>query len=104
MPRPQFQPFALTIACTDLARSVAFYEGVLGAKRLPSDNGVDGHYQLGSLRIALLPNAAQPSPATFPDDAMSILWLETEDLEEAGKYFVRQGVIVIDAPAVLSVY
>lgn len=99
MPRPQFYPFALTIACTDIERSMAFYEGILGAQRLPGDNGIGWHYQFGSLRLALLPNATQPNPAKFPDHAMPLLWLETNDLETAHEYFVKQGILILDAPS-----
>ena len=87
MPNPRFQLYALTVACTDKARSAAFYEGVLGAQPLRGDNGMEGHYRLSSLTIALLPNATLPSPALFPDHAMTTLWLETDDLEAAHTLF-----------------
>jgi hypothetical protein len=38
--KPEFRVRALTVACTDVKRSVQFYEAVLGASMIPTDNGV----------------------------------------------------------------
>ena len=85
---------ALTIACTDPDRTSRFYEQVLGAKRVPTDVG--DHFQLGSLGIALVANASERSPATFPTHAMPILWLEVSDLAEAAAHFARHDVPIVD--------
>jgi catechol-2,3-dioxygenase len=89
---------ALTIACTDHRRSEEFYRTVLGAVPLPTDDPGYGApwLQLGSLAITLMPNAAEPSPAEFPTHAMSILWLEVDDLAAAAARFARYKVEVVD--------
>jgi catechol 2,3-dioxygenase-like lactoylglutathione lyase family enzyme len=87
---------ALTIACSDLEKSRHFYEKVLGASALPTDNGIGWWYRLGSLDIDLMPNAAERSPAAFPTHAMPILWLEVDDLAAAAKRFARYEVAVVD--------
>jgi catechol 2,3-dioxygenase-like lactoylglutathione lyase family enzyme len=94
--KPQFQVRALTIACTDVERSVQFYRSVLGASVIPTDNGVGWWYRLGSLEVTLIPNAAAPSPARFPTHAMPILWLEVDDLAAAAERFSQYGVTIID--------
>lgn len=93
---PAFSVRALTIACTDCARSEQLYKTVLGASVLPTDNGVGWWFRLGSLDINLLPNAAERSPAEFPTHAMPILWLEVQDLAAASDHFSRNGVEIID--------
>jgi catechol 2,3-dioxygenase-like lactoylglutathione lyase family enzyme len=93
--KPMFNVYALTIACTDVERSERFYHTVLGADRIPTDNGIGWWYRLGALEINLLPNAAEPSPAEFPTHAMPILWLEVDDLAAAAERFARHAVRVI---------
>ncbi len=51
---------------------------------------------MGSLDIALLPNAAERSPSTFPTDAMPILWLEVDDLPVIARRFAHYGVEVVE--------
>ena len=75
-----------------------FYEAVLGAERLPTDNGIGWWYRLGSLEISLLPNAAEPTPAAFPTHAMPMLWLEVNDLAAAAVLFAEHSVQVLSAP------
>jgi|HubBroStandDraft_6_1064221.scaffolds.fasta_scaffold327841_2 catechol 2,3-dioxygenase-like lactoylglutathione lyase family enzyme len=87
--------YALTIACTDVKRSERFYHTILGAERIPTDNGIGWWYRLGMLKINLMPNATDPSPAAFPTHAMPILWQEVDDLAAAADQFVRHGVRVI---------
>jgi len=72
-----FRGKALTIACTDLQRSVHFYQEVLGAVLDPRDGYGCPWFQLGSLMLTLVPNASQRSPASFPVHAMPILWLRS---------------------------
>jgi catechol 2,3-dioxygenase-like lactoylglutathione lyase family enzyme len=91
--KPMFNVFALTIACTHLERSQQFYDIVLGAERIPTDVG--WWYRLGALKITLLPNATEPSPAAFPTHAMPILWLEVDNLPAAAERFAQYGVRVI---------
>lgn len=93
--KPTFSVRALTIACTNAERSARFYQTVLGAVRLPTDNGIGWWFRLGSLEVNLLPNAAEPSPAEFPTHAMPILWLEVDDLAAAAERFARHGVAVV---------
>jgi catechol 2,3-dioxygenase-like lactoylglutathione lyase family enzyme len=89
---------AVTVGCTDLERSVRFYEGTLGAKRLLGDGYGCPWFQLGSLTITLLPNAAEPSPASFPEHPMLFLWLEVDDLAAAYKRFKAAEVEVLRPP------
>ena len=95
--RPQFQVRALTIHCTDRDASEYFYKTVLGAARLPTDHGsLPPWFQLGSLPITLVFNAAEPSPAEFPRHAMPILWLEVADLDAARERFAGHEVPIVD--------
>ena len=92
----KFEVAAITISCTDVERSERFYREVLGAAPLPTDDGVGWWYQLGTMKLTLLPNAAEPSPASFPTHAMSMLWLEVDDLKAAAQRFSQYDVAVID--------
>ncbi len=91
-----FRIAAVTIACTDLARSVRFYEQVLGAVREPRDGYGCPWFRLGPLSITLLPNATAASPAKFPDHSMAMLWVETDDLAAAARRFAEFGVSVLE--------
>jgi catechol 2,3-dioxygenase-like lactoylglutathione lyase family enzyme len=93
--KTSFQVAAVTIACTDLARSVKFYETVLGAVRQPGDGYGCPWFKLGPISISLLPNAVEASPAKFPDHPMAMLWLETDDLAAAVRRFARSGITVL---------
>ncbi len=88
----------ITIACTDLARSVRFYETTLGAVREPGDGYGCPWFRLGSLVINLMPNAAERTPAEFPVHAMPIVWLEVVDLAAAHQELIRSGVEIVQAP------
>ena len=94
--RLAFRAKALTIACTDVDRSERFYRDVLGATPDPRDGHGCRWYRLGSLLFTLMPTATERSHATFPDDAMIILWLEVDDLQSAKSQFVRHGVEIVD--------
>jgi catechol 2,3-dioxygenase-like lactoylglutathione lyase family enzyme len=87
---------AITIACTDPARTATFYETVFGAVRRPADNGIGNWFQLGGVDITLLANATEKSPGKFPTHAMPILWLEVDDLAAAARLIADHGVPVID--------
>jgi O-acetyl-ADP-ribose deacetylase (regulator of RNase III)/catechol 2,3-dioxygenase-like lactoylglutathione lyase family enzyme len=93
---PAFRMRAITIACTDVKRSTEFYATILGATRLPTDNGIGHWFRLGEINITLLPNAATRTPATFPADAMMMMWLEVDDLAKTAKRFAAHGVDVVD--------
>jgi catechol 2,3-dioxygenase-like lactoylglutathione lyase family enzyme len=88
---------ALTIACTDIGRSEAFYRNVLGARPDPHDGYGCLWFKLGDFRINLLHNAASRSPAVFPEHAMPILWIETDHLDVAEDAFARQGVTIVQS-------
>jgi catechol 2,3-dioxygenase-like lactoylglutathione lyase family enzyme len=90
-----FRTKALTIACTDLRRSARFYEEVLGAVPLPTDGYGCPWYRLGSLAITLMPNASERSPASYPEHAMLMLWLEVDDLPTAERRFAEAGVEIV---------
>lgn len=93
--KPTFSVRALTIACTEVELSERFYHTILGAVRIPTDNGIGWWYRLGGLKINLLPNAAEASPARFPNHAMPILWLEVDDLAATVDWFARHDVRVV---------
>ena len=93
-----FRITAVTIACTDLARSVEFYEQVLGAVREPSDGYGCPWFKIGSFSISLLHNATAASPAKFPDHPMAMLWVETNDLTAACRRITQLGVNVLNPP------
>lgn len=90
-----FRPKALTVVCTDLDRSRRFYEDVLGATLDPRDGYGCAWYRFGEWYVTLMPNAAEPSPSSFPAHAMTILWLEVDDLEAAEQHFARHQVRVV---------
>ena len=91
-----FRVKALTIACTDLKRSERFYRRVLGAVTVKTDDGIGcPWFRLGTFVFTLMPNAAERSPAEFPTHAMSMLWLEVDDLAAAERRFTKAGVDVL---------
>ncbi|HKB03064.1 MAG TPA: VOC family protein [Gemmataceae bacterium] len=94
----KFRCKALTIACTDRRRSERFYTSVLGATavKTPDDIGCPW-FRLGSFVFTLMPNAARPTPAAFPDHAMFLPWLEVDDLAAARKRFARAKVTVVQS-------
>ncbi len=65
----EFRPKALVISCRDRHRSAQFYEGVLGAVRLPGE-GSDGYgcpwFRLGLWELSLMPNATKGSAWLAP--------------------------------------
>jgi len=92
----RFHGKAVTIACTDQKRSERFYEGVLGAKRLPGDGYGCSWFRLGDLTLNLMPNAAEPNPSEFPAHTMPILWLEVDDLASAHLHLKRRKVPIVE--------
>src|SRR5438105_8465236 len=88
--------FALTVYCTDKERSDRFYREILGAKVDPRDGYGNPWYKLGGLRLTLCCNAEGRSPASFPTHAMSVLWLDVDDLKKAADRFARYGVQIIE--------
>ena len=83
---------SITIACTDKARSVRFYQELLGAEPLPDSEGYGcPWFQLGTITFSLLPNASEPCPVRFPVHAGTMLWLETDDLEAAHRHLWSMG-------------
>ncbi len=92
----EFLGKSVTIACTDRDRSERFYEGVLGAERIPGDGYGCPRFRLGTLTLSLMFNATERSPAEFPTHAMPILWLEVADLAAAADWFARHEVEVVD--------
>lgn len=97
-----FSGRCVTIACTDHRRSEEFYPHVLGAKLTPGDGHGCPWYQLGSLTISLLANAEHESPATFPDDAMPVLWLEVHDIRLAHEHLVSAGTPILQIDNTVS--
>ena len=91
---PIFSVRAVTVVCSDLERSCEFYESVLGAEPLPSE-GACRWYRLGSTEIAFAPNADRDSPASFGNDALTMIWLEVDNLEVADRHFLSHNVEVI---------
>src|SRR5690349_102633 len=86
---------AITIACTDVDRSERFYCDLLGARPEFRDGYGCRWFSLGSLRISLMQNAEQPSPARFGVHAMPVLWLETPDLASAQRTLEQSGVSIV---------
>ena len=93
-----FSGKSITIACTDRERSERFYADVLGADLIPGDGYDCRCYQLGSLTISVMPNAEHKSPATFPEHAMPLLWLEVDDIKLAHEHLTNAGTPIIQAP------
>jgi catechol 2,3-dioxygenase-like lactoylglutathione lyase family enzyme len=86
---------AITIACTDLDRSERFYCDLLGARAEFRDGQGCRWLTMGSMRISLMQNAEQASPARFGVHAMPILWLETPDLALAQRTLEASGVAIV---------
>ena len=93
-----FSGKAVTISCTDPHRSSAFYRNVLGAVPLPGDGYGCQWYRLGELVFSIMPNAEAGTPASFPRDAMAMLWLEVDDLAAAHRHLKKAKVRIVDAP------
>jgi catechol 2,3-dioxygenase-like lactoylglutathione lyase family enzyme len=93
--KPSFRIGAVTISCTDLARSIDFYERLLGAVRDPRDGYGCAWFKLGSVSISLMQNATAASPASLGDHPMAILWLETDNLTAAVARFEQHGVRIL---------
>src|SRR4051812_39598725 len=93
-----FHGKAITIRCTDTKRSEAFYRQTLGAVPLPGDGYGCPWYRLGDLVFSLMSNADSPTPASFPTHAMSLLWLEVDDLPAAHRHLANAGVSILHAP------
>ena len=89
---------SVTIACTNLERTEKFYADVLGADLIPGDGYGCRWYQIGSLKISVMPNAEHKSPAKFPEDAMPVLWLEVDDIKLAHEHLKNAGTRIIQAP------
>lgn len=96
-----FRPKALVISCRDHHRSAKFYEGVLGAVRLPGE-GSDGYgcpwFRLGPWELSLMPNATEGSAGLLPAHAATMLMLEVDDLQAAHRYCLRVGVEMVEPP------
>jgi catechol 2,3-dioxygenase-like lactoylglutathione lyase family enzyme len=93
-----FRGKAITISCTDLTRSVAFYQGVLGAVPIRRDGDGCPWYRLGDIVFSLIANAQATTPASFPRDAMVTMWLEVNDLVAAHRRLVDAGVRIVERP------
>ena len=88
---------ALTVACSDLARSRRFYQTVLGAVPVKTPDGIGcPWFRLGSFVFTLMPGAGAPSPAEYMTHAAYVPWLEVEDLAAARQRFARYKVAVIE--------
>jgi predicted enzyme related to lactoylglutathione lyase len=94
--RLSFRGKALTIACTDLNKSMRFYQKLLGAITVKTDDGIGCPcFRLGSFAITLMANATERTPAVFPTHAMPMIWLEVNDLDAASRRFAKAGVEVL---------
>jgi len=96
-----FRPKALLISCRDHHRSAQFYEGVLGAVRLPGE-GSAGYgcpwFRLGPWELSLMPNATEGSASLLPEHAATMLMLEVDDLQAAHRHCLRAGVEIVEPP------
>jgi hypothetical protein len=96
-----FRPKALLISCRDHRRSAKFYEGVLGAVRLPGE-GSSGYgcpwFRLGTWELSLMPNATQSSAGLLPAHAATMLMLEVDDFEAAHRCCQQSGVEIVEPP------
>lgn len=90
-----FRATAVTIACTDIARTTRFYEEVLGAVLEPGDGYGCRWYKLGQMSLSIMPNASEPSPSRMPSHPMAMLWLETDNLAAAVSRFTEFGVRIL---------
>ena len=93
-----FRGKAVTISCTDPDQSERFYRDVLGAAPDHREGFGCKWFRLGTFLFSLMPNATEPSPATFPTHAMPILWLEVDDLQTAFRWLVQNSVRIVQAP------
>ena len=87
---------SITIFCTDIDRSIRFYEDVLGATRQTTDSAVGDRFRLGGLELSLVQNAVEPSPGVFPTHAMPALWFEVAELAEARRRLEEEKVTIVD--------
>jgi catechol 2,3-dioxygenase-like lactoylglutathione lyase family enzyme len=94
----EFRPKAVVISCIDHHRSARFYEGVLGASRLPGDGYGCPWFRLGPWDLSLMPNATEGSAGLLPAHAATMLMLEVDDLEAVHRYCLQAGVEVVEPP------
>lgn len=94
----QFSAKAVIVNCTDHRRSEEFYRKTLGATTLQTrDTGFGCPWlKLGSLKITLVPNASERSSADSSMKAMTMLWVEVNDLKAATKRFAKSKVEIVD--------
>lgn len=97
--RPEFTAESVTIICTDQRRAERFYGEVLGATPIPGGDGYGcSWFQLGAVRISLMPNAMKPVESPSVDRPGAMLWLEVSDLGEAHAFLVERGVTILSPP------
>ena len=92
------RPKAFVISCTDHHLSARFYEGVLGAVRMPGDGYGCPWFQLGPWELSLMPNATESSSGLFPAHAATMLMVEVDNLEAAHLFCVEAGASIIEPP------
>ena len=93
-----FRGRRITISCTDIDASEAFYRDLLGAELIPDDGFGCRWYELGDLELDMMPTAEKRSSARHPHDAMPMLCLEVDDIHEAHDWLLRNQVQIIEEP------
>jgi hypothetical protein len=95
--KSMFRSRALVVSCRDQHRSAQFYEGVLGAVRLPGDGYGCVWLRLGSWDLSLMPNSSEAA-STVPPHAGILLMLEVDDLQKAHQKFINVDVEIREPP------
>lgn len=89
----QFETSEINVICTDLDRSLHFYNEVLGFEIIEHE-GTACRLKFGATTLLLLPVAGKPLPQRRYCSIPTIsLDLQVEDIDEAADYFREHHVI-----------
>lgn len=82
---------ALCIVCTDQRRTLAFYRDAFGAEVIPGEIGTCAWLRIGELPITLLANTDKPSRLNFCEQAMALVFIQSDDILAAYKRAIAHG-------------
>ena len=87
----------MCVVCTDHQRSADFYRDAFGAEIIPGEAGTCPWLRIGDLAITLLANTDRPSRLDYCEQAMALIFLQTDDIQAAYDRAVAQGAKPIEA-------
>jgi catechol 2,3-dioxygenase-like lactoylglutathione lyase family enzyme len=90
----------INIICTDIERSLHFYQDVLGFEVTTVDDAVAIHLQSAGHPVLLLSTATSKTEAA-PYASVPVISFDlyTDDLQVAIEYFQKHGVVIEQSPS-----